>query len=190
MVATAARTTPAPLLRQLTWWVLVVPAIMIVALVKHDFRLLNWIHVLAGVLWTGADIFMGFILGPVLRRLDVPHRAAVITYLVPRTLLYFPAVSLTTSTAGWYLAAQLGWITPGSSEFGWVVAALVLVSFMTILGLGFMLPNSLRIWFELRKPQPDRQLIIGLNRYNIITAGVQGVAQVAIIVVMSHFVVG
>ena len=163
---------------------------MIVALVQHDFRLLNWIHVLAGVLWTGADIFMGFILGPVLRRLDVPHRAAVISYLVPRTLLYFPAVSLTTSTAGWYLAAQLGWITPGSSEFGWVVAALVLVSFMTVLGLGFMLPNSLRIWFELRKPQPNRELIIGLNRYNIITAGVQGVAQVAIIVVMSHFVVG
>jgi hypothetical protein len=190
MVATAARVAPAPLQRQLTWWVLIVPAIMIVALVRNDFRLLNWIHVLAGVLWTGADIFLGFILGPVMRRLEMPHRAAVISYLVPRTLLYFPAVSLTTSTAGWYLAARLGWITPGSSEFGWVVTALVLVTLMTLLGLGIMLPNSLRIWFELRKPEPNRELIVGLNRYNIITAGVQGVMQVTIIVVMSHFVVG
>jgi hypothetical protein len=190
MVATAAPAASAPLQRQLTWWVLIVPAIMVVALVQRDFRLLNWVHVLAGVLWTGADIFLGFILGPVMRRLEMPHRTAVISYLVPRTLLYFPAVSLTTSTAGWFLAAQLGWLTPGSAEFGWVLAALVLVSIMTILGLGIMLPNSLRIWLELRKPQPNRELVVGLNRYNIITAGAQGVMQVAIIVVMSHFVVG
>ena len=191
MVAAAAPArTAVPLARQLTWWVLAVPAIMVVALVMQNFRLLNWTHVLAGMLWTGADIFMGFILGPVLRKLDVPHRTAVISYLVPRTLLYFPAVSLTTSTAGWYLATKLGWIAPGNPEFGWVLAALVLVTLMTLLGLGIMLPNSLRIWFELRRPEPNRDLIVGLNRYNIFSAGFQGIMQIAIVVVMSHFVVG
>ena len=183
-------TVPAPLARQLAWWTLAFPIVMVVALVRHDFPLLNWIHVLSGALWTGADIFMGFMLGPVMRRLEMPARTAVIAYLVPRTLLYFPAVSLTTSTAGWFLVAWLGWIVPTSAQFPWTVGALVLVSLMTIQGLGIFLPNSLRIWFELRKAAPNRELITSLNRINIVVAGLQGVMQVAIIVVMSHFVVG
>jgi putative copper export protein len=61
-VTAAAPTAPVPLAKQLQWWTLIFPAILAVALIRHDFRLLNWIHVLAGALWTGADIFMGFIL--------------------------------------------------------------------------------------------------------------------------------
>ncbi len=189
MTAIAAP-APVPLAKQLQWWTLIFPAILLVALLRHDFRLLNWIHVLAGALWTGADIFMGFILGPVMRRLDVPQRTAVIGYLVPRTLLYFPAVSLTTSTAGWFLASWLGWTAAGNAQFPWILTALVLISLMTVLGLGIMLPNSLRIWFELQKAAPDRALIGALNRFNLINAGAQGVMQVSIIVVMAHFAVG
>jgi hypothetical protein len=85
-------TTPPlrPLWRQVTWWTLPFPFVMIVAIARHDIYLLNWIHVLSGALWTGADLFMGFILGPVLRMLDMGARTALIAYLVPRTLLYFP----------------------------------------------------------------------------------------------------
>jgi hypothetical protein len=179
-----------PLQRQLTWWALVFPAIMVVALTLHDLRLLNFIHVLSGVLWTGADIFFGFVLGPVMRRLDVPQRTAVIKYLVPRTLLYFPCVSLTTGTCGWFLASWLGMTVPGHPQFPWIVGALVLITLMTILGLGIMTPNSVRIWLELRKPVPDRTLITGLNRYNIINAAVQGIMQITIIIVMAHLTLG
>jgi len=193
-MATLTEVRPAPVMlplhRQLAWWSLAFPVVMLVALVRHDFFLLNWIHVLAGALWTGADIFMGFIFGPMMRRLDIANRTAVITFLVPKTLLYFPAVSLTTSTGGWFLASWLGWTTPGNAQFAWIVGALILVSLMTIQGLGIFLPNSLRIWFELRKPVPNRDLIVGLNRINIIVAGSQGLMQVAIIVVMSHFAIG
>ena len=94
-----------PLWHQLTWWTLAFPLVMLVAIFQHDIFLLNWIHVLSGALWTGADLFMGFILGPVLRRLDMQARTAVIAYLVPRTLLYFPMVSLTAGTTGWFLVA-------------------------------------------------------------------------------------
>jgi hypothetical protein len=163
---------------------------MLVALARHDVRLLNWIHVLSGILWTGADIFLGFILGPVMRRLEIPQRTAVIAYLVPRTLLYFPAVSLTTGTAGWFLASWLGMTVPGNAQFPWIIAALVLITLMTILGLGIMTPNSVRIWLELQKPEPNRALITGLNRYNIINAAVQGVMQVAIVIVMARLTFG
>ncbi len=162
---------------------------MIVALAIHSLYLLNWIHVLSGALWTGADLFLGFILGPVMRRLELPQRAAVVSYLVPKTLLYFPMVSLTAGTAGWYLAVWLGMLNRSHPQFAWVVAALVLVTLLTIQGLFVILPNSVRIWLELQRPSPDRELIVSINGVNIILAGVQGVMQVAIIVVMAHLVV-
>lgn len=178
-----------PLHRQLAWWSLVFPIVMLGALATGNSFVLNWIHVLAGALWTGADLFMGFLLGPVLRRLDIPQRTAVIAYLVPRTLLYFPMVSLTTTTAGWYLASELGYLNRDNPQFPWIVGALILVALMTVQGLGILLPNSLRIWLELQKPAPDRAFIVGLNRVNIALSGSQGIMQVAIILVMAHFVV-
>ena len=177
-----------PLWRQLTWWTLVFPIVMIAALLRPDLYLLNWIHVLCGALWTGADLFMGFVLGPVLRALDVRSRTAVISYLVPRTLLYFPMVSLTAGTTGWFLAGRLGFTNPENPLHHLVVVALVLVTIMTVLGLGVMLPNNLRIWTELRRAEPDRDRIVRINRVNIRLAGVQGLLQVAIFLAMAHFI--
>ncbi len=59
-----------PLRRQLAWWVLSFPVALVAALALDSLYLLNWVHVLSGVLWTGADLFMGFIVGPVLRSLE------------------------------------------------------------------------------------------------------------------------
>jgi len=183
-------TTPPllPLWHQLTWWTLVFPVVMIVAIARHDIFLLNWIHVLSGALWTGADLFMGFILGPVLRMLDMQARTAVIAYLVPRTLLYFPMVSLTAGTTGWFLVDWLGYTLSESPMYRLTVISLVLVAVMTVQGLGFLLPNSLRIWSELRRPKPDRERIVRLNGINIWLAGMQGVLQIVIIVVMAKYV--
>lgn len=182
-------TTPLPpLWRQLTWWALAFPVVMIVAMARHDVYLLNWIYVLSGALWTGADLFMGFILGPVLRALDLRSRTALIAYLVPRTLLYFPMVSLTAGTAGWFLADWFGYTTSASPMFLLVVISLALVAVMTVMGLVFLLPNSVRIWMELRRPEPDRERIVRINRINIWLAGTQGVLQIAIILVMAKYV--
>ena len=177
-----------PLWRQLAWWSLAFPIVLVVALVRRDLYLLNLIHVLSAALWTGADLFMGFLLGPVLRVLAIDVRTAVITYLVPRTMLYFPMVSLTAGTAGWFLANWLGFMNPDYSRHDSIIAALVLVTVMTVLGLGFLLPNNLRIWFELRKPAPDRERIVRINKINIWLAGSQGVMQIAMIAVMAHLV--
>jgi hypothetical protein len=68
------------------------------------------------------------------------------------------------------------------------VISLVLVGVMTVMGLRFLLPNSLRIWNELRQPKPDRERIVRINRINIWLAGTQGVLQIAIILVMAKYV--
>ena len=177
-----------PLWRQITWWTIAFPIVMVVAIAWHDIYLLNWVHVLSGALWTGADLFMGFILGPVLRMLDIRARTALIAYLVPRTLLYFPMVSLTAGTSGWFLVSWFGFTTPANPMYYLVVISLALVAVMTVMGLGFLLPNSLRIWRELRRPEPDRERIVRLNRINIYLAGMQGLLQIAIILVMAKYV--
>jgi uncharacterized membrane protein len=161
---------------------------MIVAIARHDIFLLNWIHVLSGALWTGADLFMGFILGPVLRMLDMRARTELIAYLVPRTLLYFPMVSLTAGTTGWFLADWLGFTRSTGTVYDLVLLSLALVAVMTIMGLGFLLPNSLRIWRELRRREPDRVRIVRINRINIWLAGTQGLLQIAIFFVMAKYV--
>jgi uncharacterized membrane protein len=167
--------------------VLLFPAALLLAMALDSLYLLNWVHVLSGVLWTGADLFMGFILGPVLRSLQPQVRTAVIAYLTPRTLLYFPVVSLTAGTAGWALAGRLGYNMPASPFYFWAMLSLGLVLVMTVVGLCFLLPNALRIWRELGRPEPDREKIMRLNRYNIWLSGGQGVMQVAMILVMAHF---
>ena len=176
-----------PLSRQITWWVLLFPGALVLALGLGSLYLLNWVHVLSGVLWTGADLFMGFIVGPVIRSLDMRGRMAVISYLVPRTLLYFPAVALTAGTAGYFLATRLGYTNPASPFFFWAMVALALVGVMTVVGLGFLLPNNLRIWSELHRSTPDRERVVRLNRYNIWLAGAQGVMQLGMILIMAHF---
>ncbi|HXG36073.1 MAG TPA: hypothetical protein VNL15_03800 [Dehalococcoidia bacterium] len=190
LVAFIASATASPLLRQMPWWVLILPAVMIVALVRHSTFLLNYVHVLAGVLWTGADLFLGFIIGPVMRRLEPLQRRAVITYLVPRTLLFFPVVALVTSTAGWYLADWQGFMEEGHPRRPWVLAALGIVSVLTVQGLGIILPNTVRIYRELQRPEPDVTRIWRLQRINLSLAGLQGAMQVAIIFVMAHLVKG
>ena len=171
---------------QLTWWILILPVVMIAALVMHNTFILDYTHVLSGALWTGADLFLGFVLGPVMRRLDPLQRKAVITYLVPRTLLYMPIVALTTGTAGWFLSDWLGLLSPDNPLRPWVFVALAMIFLMTIMGLGILLPNNLRIYRELQRPRPDVERISQINRTNLFLSGVQGVFQVLIILVMAH----
>lgn len=185
-VRTTSASAAASLVSQLTWWVLVLPAAMIVALAAHNTFLLDYTHVLSGALWTGADLFLGFILGPVMRRLDPLQRKAVITYLVPKTLLYMPIVALTTGTAGWFLSDWMGLLSPDNPLRPWVFIALVMIALMTVQGLGILLPNNLRIYRELQRPQPDVERISRINRTNLMLSGIQGAFQVLIILVMAH----
>ena len=41
------------------WWVLVARVILVGAIESQERWFLNFVHVFAGILWTGTDIFMG-----------------------------------------------------------------------------------------------------------------------------------
>src|SRR5215469_18136164 len=74
--------------------------VMIAAIISHDRWFLNFVHVICGVMWTGIDLFMGLIVGPILKRIDITARRAVIVRLVPKTLFLMPTLSIITGTSG------------------------------------------------------------------------------------------
>jgi hypothetical protein len=142
------------------------------------------------VLWTGIDLFMGFVMGPILRRVAPVVRREIIIRLVPKTLFLMPTLSIVTGTAGWFLARDLGLLDVAWPQFAWVAAALALVVAMTILGVGFLLPTNLRVCIELRRPDPDFARIGGMMRRFFLAVAVQGTMQVLTIVIMARFVSG
>ena len=107
-------------------WVALVLATMAAAIIIGNVWLLNFVHVIAGAMWTGIDLFMGFVIGPILRAAPFEARRAIITRLTPKTLFITPTLSITTGTSGWFLARQLGFLDLGYPQFGWVAAALVI----------------------------------------------------------------
>lgn len=172
------------------WWVAAVFAVMIAAIVAGDRWLLNFVHVMSGILWTGIDLFMGFVLGPVMRTLDMPVRRALVIRLMPRMLFVMPTLSIVTGTSGWYLAQQVGYLDVPWPLAAWVWAALAITTVLAVQGLGFLLPTNLRVCLELQKPQPDLgKLQRWMKRYLVVIA-MQGTLQIAIIVIMARFVTG
>lgn len=190
-MSTAAMARPASLIRWHYWWyVAAATAVMVAAILSKDRWFLNFVHVMAGLLWTGIDLFLGFVLGPVLRQVDVSVRRAVALQLTPRTLFLMPTLAFITGTSGWFLAEQLGFLAVPWPQFGWVAAALVLITLLTIQGFALLLPTNVRVCLELQKAQPDMAKISRLMRFYFVMVGSQGVMQVLMIVIMARFVAG
>lgn len=165
-------------------------AVLIAALISPNLWFLNFVHVMAGALWTGIDLFMGFVVGRVMRRVSLDTRRAMIAGLMPRMLVLMPTLSIITGTAGWFLAKRLGFLDVGYPAFWWVIAALAIITVLTIQGLGYLLPTNLRLYFEIQKPSPDHaKLARWMKTYTRVVA-IQGSLQVAIIVVMARFATG
>ncbi|WP_089826545.1 hypothetical protein [Halogranum amylolyticum] len=78
-----------------------------VASVEHH----TYVHVMAGILWTGIDLFMGTVLGPVVGGLDDEQSAAVFGRLTPKTTFLLPSLAAVTIGSGLTLAQRLGWFT-------------------------------------------------------------------------------
>jgi hypothetical protein len=190
MTAIAAP-APASIIRwHYLWYVAAALALMIAAIMSHERWYLNFVHVMTGVLWTGIDLFMGFVLGPILRRVDISVRREILLRLVPKTLFLMPTLATVNGTTGWYLAKDLGYLDLPWPEFGWVAAALALIAFLTVQGTGYLLPTNLRVCFELQKPKPDATKIGRLMRSFFFVVAMQGTMQVMMIVIMARFVTG
>jgi hypothetical protein len=133
---------------------------------------------------------MAFLLGPVLRNVSLATRKEVISWLMPKMVFYMPTVAAVTTTAGYFLASKMGLVTLNPPIVYWISAVLVIVSIMFIQGLGILLPTNLRIYFEMRKNEPDMSRIQRLMRMYVKVVAIQAAMQFVIIFIMAEFATG
>ena len=152
--------------------------------------ILNYVHIMTGALWTGIDLFMGFVLGPVLGGMEPKDRANVFKRLVPKMTFLMPVLAAVTITSGIELTQWLGYASP-SNLFAalsnpWILATVVIVAILTVQGFGLLLPNEIRVFKQLLSDTPDIEKISRLGMRNAKLGGVQGIFQIAIIFVMAN----
>jgi len=217
--------------------VVAVPILALVgAVASGDPRAIVYVHVMAGILWTGIDLFIGIVLGPVLGGLDAEERGSFFAKFTPKMTFLLPVLALVTITAGIHMGITRGFenfmpwlalmtaatlipvvvligyqfdaltqpktiavlavvifgtgtfLATTLSEFGmaspWVVAALAIVTLLSVQGFGVILPGEVRIYRQLTSPEPDYELIGDIGMRNAKLGGIQGLMQVTLIVVM------
>ncbi len=160
--------------------------LLIVAIIGNWLWALNFFHVVGGGLWTGIDLFVGLVIGPILGRLSIPARIEFSTRFMPKMVLIMPTLVLMTLTSGWQLARYLGYANLPYPMHWWITASFIVVGIMAIIALGLLEPANLAVLFELRKPRPDGELVGKLMRRFIYTAGVTGMMQLATLVIMTR----
>ena len=161
----------------------------VVVAIARDARWgLVFCHVVGGGLWTAIDLFVGFIVGPILGRLSLPARMEFSIRFMPKMALIVPTVVTMTLAAGFQLARQDGFLDTSHPNHAWVVASMCVVGVMAVIALAYLEPANIAVLFELRKPQPDGEVIARLMRRFIYTAGITGAMQVATLVIMTRLV--
>jgi hypothetical protein len=95
-----------------------------------------YLHVMAGVLWTGIDLFMAAVLGPVLGGLDVDTRADVFQRFTPKMTFLMPVLALVTIAGGITLALRMGYF-PNADPWLALMNAGILIPALASIGYQF-----------------------------------------------------
>nr|WP_202613882.1 hypothetical protein [Halostella pelagica] len=202
-------------------------------------QLHTYAHVMAGVLWTGIDLFMALVLGPVLGGLAVEERANVFERFTPKMTFLMPSLALVTIVGGITLAGELGYfphadpwlalftaasLLPALLLIGWqfdafrdwrwlaafgvaavvsaaslattmpdfawtrpvIVVSLAIVTVLSVLGFGVLLPGEVRLYREMISNDPDPDVISRIGMRNAKLSGVQGAFQLAVVAAMVY----
>jgi hypothetical protein len=168
----------------------VVLAGLVAAIAADRLWALEFFHVAFGALWTAFDLFLGFVLGPILGRLSVQARVEVTTRLMPKMLLIMPTIVLCTLAAGWQLGRHVGPVYSGLPHHDLIVASYVIVGVMAVVALSVLEPANVAVLFELKKKRPNPAVIEHLMKRFIYTAGITGAMQIATLVIMTRVAAG
>jgi hypothetical protein len=159
---------------------------LIVSIAANWRWALMFYHVAGGGLWTGIDLFVGFVIGPILGRLSIPARAEFSSKFMPMMVLIMPTLVLMTLAAGFQTAVNLGNLDPASVNHGWLVVSFIIVGILATVALGVLEPANVAVLWEMNKPRPNGEVIARLMRRFVYAAGITGAMQVATLVIMTR----
>lgn len=166
--------------------VAIVFALLIIAIAMNERWPLELAHVGGGAAWTSIDLFMGFVIGPILGTMTIAGRIELTKRLMPKMVLIMPTIVTLTLAGGWQLGAYLGSVDSHFPGHAWIVASYIVVGIMAVVALGLLEPANIAVLFELRKPQPNPAVIEHLMKRFIYTSAITGAMQVATLVIMTR----
>jgi len=158
---------------------------LVVAIAVNQLWPLEFLHVAGGAAWTIIDLFVGLIVGPIIGRMSIPARIEFTTRFMPKMVVIMPIMVTLTLGAGWQLASNLGTISTASPAHGWIVASFIVVGVMAVIALGLLEPANIAVLIELKKPQPNPEVIERLMKRFVYAAAVTGTMQIATLVIMT-----
>ncbi len=159
-------------------------ALVVVVIINKVWPLV-FMHVAFGAGWTIIDLFLGFVIGPILGSMSIPARIEFSVKFMPKMVVLMPAIVTATLVAGWQLSTNLGTNLTAYPDHGWVVASFIVVGVMGIVALGLLEPANIAVLIELKKPRPNPQVIERLMKRFIYAAGITGIMQIATLVIMT-----
>lgn len=161
-------------------------AFVVFAIASDKTWALMFSHVAGGGLWTGIDLFVGLILGPIMGRLSPPARAEFTAKFMPKMVVIMPTVVMMTLGTGLQIAFKYGNLTVGRPQHNWLIASFIVVGVMAVIALGFLEPANITVLVEMNKPQPDPHVIESMMKRFMYTAGITGIMQVATLIIMTR----
>jgi hypothetical protein len=165
--------------------VAIVLGLLIAGIAVNELWPLTFLHVVGGASWTIVDLFLGFVLGPIIGKMSIPARVEFTKRLMPKMVLLMPTVVTVTLAAGWQLGVHMGTVDSSFDLHGWLVASYIVVGVMAVIALGLLEPANIAVLVELKKPRPNPAVIEKLMKRFIYTAGATGLMQVATLVIMT-----
>jgi hypothetical protein len=137
-------------------------------------------------LWTGIDLFVGLVIGPILGRLSIPARAEFSARFMPKMVIIMPTVVMMTLATGFQIARKMGNLYANSPNHPWLIASFCVVGVMAVIALGILEPANIAVLFEMNKPVPNGERIGRLMKRFIYTAGITGLMQIATLIIMTR----
>lgn len=159
---------------------------LVIAVATNCLWALDFFHVVGGGLWTAIDLFVGFVVGPIMGGLSIPARMEFSKRFMPKMLVLMPTLVVCTLAGGWQLARHMGFVLSSDEHHPWVVASMIVVGAMAVIALGILEPANIAVLFELRKPNPNGERIGRLMKRFLYTAGITGLMQVATLLIMTR----
>lgn len=161
-------------------------ALVIYAIASDSIWALMLAHVAGGGMWTAVDLYVGLILGPIMGGLSPPARAEFASKFMPKMVILMPTLVMMTLAAGFQIAIHYGNLNPSAINRTWLIASMIIVGVMAIIALGVLEPANIAVLLEMKKPNPDVEVIEHLMKRFVYTAGITGLMQIGTLLIMTR----
>lgn len=139
----------------------------------------TFVHVMAGVLWTGIDIFMGLVIGPVVGGLDEESASQFFQRFTPKSAFLLPTIAIVAIFGGITLAIRKPNLLPSPNAW------LALFTLVNVPGALLLIGWQFHAWRDWRWQSSFLLTLVGSAGWVALTIGGLQVPSLAILAALA-----